>query len=46
MTSRPARATYVLLVTGIITEAGGARAVESDLLKLWPRHREDKAYLT
>ena len=34
------------LVTGIITEAGIARAVESDLLKFWPRQREDKAYVT
>jgi len=34
------------LVTGIITEAGIARASEDDLLRFWPRQREDKAYLT
>jgi methylthioribose-1-phosphate isomerase len=34
------------LVTGIITEAGVARATESDLLRFWPRQRKDQAYLT
>jgi methylthioribose-1-phosphate isomerase len=34
------------LVTGIITENGVARANESDLLRIWPRRHEDKAYLT
>src|SRR4051812_25392170 len=54
MTATPATAianpafdvTPASLVTGIITEKGVARAVESDLLRFWPRQREDKAYLT
>lgn len=33
-------------VTGIITEKGVVRASEKDLLKLWPRSHENKAYLT
>jgi methylthioribose-1-phosphate isomerase len=34
------------LVTALITEKGIVRAAEKDLLELWPRHRESKAYLT
>jgi methylthioribose-1-phosphate isomerase len=34
------------LVTGIITEKGVVRADENALLALWPRSRENKAYLT
>ncbi|HEX4331934.1 MAG TPA: S-methyl-5-thioribose-1-phosphate isomerase [Usitatibacter sp.] len=34
------------LVTGLITEKGILRATEKDLLGIWPRHRESKAYLT
>ncbi|HEX7558541.1 MAG TPA: S-methyl-5-thioribose-1-phosphate isomerase [Usitatibacter sp.] len=34
------------LVTGIITEKGVVRATERDLLALWPRSQESKAYLT
>jgi methylthioribose-1-phosphate isomerase len=33
-------------VTGLITEKGYVRATEKDLLELWPRSRESKAYLT
>lgn len=33
-------------VTGLITEKGYVRATEKDLLALWPRSRESKAYLT
>ena len=38
--------TPAALVTGIVTELGVARATEEELLAFWPRHREDKAYLT
>jgi methylthioribose-1-phosphate isomerase len=38
--------TPAALVTGIITEQGVARAIESELLAFWPRSRENKAYLT
>jgi methylthioribose-1-phosphate isomerase len=34
------------LVTALITEKGIVRAAEKDLLEIWPRHRESKAYLT
>jgi methylthioribose-1-phosphate isomerase len=34
------------LVTGIITEKGIARANEADLLHIWPRQQENKAYVT
>jgi methylthioribose-1-phosphate isomerase len=34
------------LVTGIITEKGVSRASEDELLKFWPREKQDKAYLT
>jgi methylthioribose-1-phosphate isomerase len=34
------------LVTSLITEKGVVRATEADLLKLWPRTEESKAYLT
>jgi methylthioribose-1-phosphate isomerase len=34
------------LVTGIITEKGIARASEDELLAIWPRERQSKAYLT
>ena len=33
-------------VTGIITEKGVVRASEKDLLHLWPRSKQSKAYLT
>jgi methylthioribose-1-phosphate isomerase len=33
------------LVTGIITEKGVARALEDDLLRFWPRQRDDEAYI-
>jgi len=34
------------LVTALITEKGIIRASEKDLLEVWPRQRESKAYLT
>jgi len=34
------------LVTSLITEKGVVRATEAELLKLWPRTEESKAYLT
>jgi len=34
------------LVTGLITEKGIVRATERELLEIWPRSHESKAYLT
>jgi methylthioribose-1-phosphate isomerase len=34
------------LVTGLITEKGVLRASERDLLPLWPKSQQDKAYVT
>ncbi|QJR16038.1 S-methyl-5-thioribose-1-phosphate isomerase [Usitatibacter palustris] len=34
------------LVTGLITEKGIVRANERDLLEIWPRSQESKAYVT
>jgi methylthioribose-1-phosphate isomerase len=38
--------TPAALVTGLITEKGVVRANENDLLAIWPRTLENKAYLT
>ncbi len=38
--------TPAALVAGLITEKGVVRATESELLALWPRRDENKAYLT